>query len=409
MMPGQLDAAPSIPVFAEHVEAKAAEALNVLIFAHGGGDAPIHAEQLIPIRASLTALVDCLFPCKGDYADFSGADSLDGIDYTHPTRVAMLAVVIGRTLGMARSELVSVAMAGALMNVGYLALRRSLLDEPRRLLEGEWEEHIHTHPSRGTHLLARSDLPDDCLWAIAQHHERWNGSGYPAGLRGEAISHHARILAVADTYVSLRSVRPHRLPVDAETALEEVVAGSGRLFDPVVIDSFEDAIARFTGVVRPARASVTSTSVADAAADEYAASQRNAANAFDAAAPVKPDVAPADKAEEQSLSRPRIAREAQSRISEPSAGDRPICGAPPPANAADTAPPAPLPRRPLTKRRATVRRHARRLLRSAEQRHGHGLFSPAFYVEAALRGHWPVDRPFPSGRGDSACHRRSVW
>jgi hypothetical protein len=64
MTTDQAGAIPSIPVFAGHVESKAAEVLNVLIFAHGGGDVPIHAEQLIPIRASLTSLVDCLFPIK---------------------------------------------------------------------------------------------------------------------------------------------------------------------------------------------------------------------------------------------------------------------------------------------------------------------------------------------------------
>ncbi|TAK57466.1 MAG: HD domain-containing protein, partial [Dehalococcoidia bacterium] len=280
----QSGAAPSIPIFSAHAEAKAAEALNVLIFAHGGGGEPIHEEQLATLRWSLTGLVDCLFPINGDYADFGGVDSLDGIDYVHPTRVAALAVVIGRMLDMRRSELISLAMAAALMNVGYLALRRSLLDQPRRLLEGEWEEHIHTHPGRGTALLAQAGLFDDSLRAIEQHHERWDGSGYPAGATGGAISRSARILAVADTYVSLRSVRPHRPPVDAEPALEEIAAGRGKLFDPDVIDAFEDVIARFSGAMRPSRAGTIATTAAVAASEEHSAAQRDGSDAIDTAA-----------------------------------------------------------------------------------------------------------------------------
>lgn len=388
MMPEQPGTVPSIPIFAGHVEAKAAEALNVLIFAHGGGDAPIHADQLIPIRASLTALVDCLFPYKGDYADFSGADSLDGIDYTHPIRVATLAIVIGRTLGMPRSELINVAMAAALMNVGYLALRRSLLDEPRRLLEGEWEEHIQTHPSRGEHLLARSGLADDCLCAIAQHHERWNGAGYPAGLSGEAISRHARVLAVADTYVSLRSVRPHRPPVDAETALREVATGGGRLFDPEMIAAFEDVIARFTGVMRPERATASSAPIAEAAIDGSVASQRDGGNTADATAPVKPEsAANADEADEQPSFRPRVARGRPPRAPQPLEDDRAVRAAPPPQSAGALTP-RPMP----TKRPAPAGRRARRISRRARPRHDRGLFSPELYVDAALRGRWLSDR-----------------
>lgn len=399
--PDRTSPAPSIPIFAGHVEAKAAEALNVLIFAHGGGDAPIHAEQLVTIRASLTSLVDCLFPINGDYADFAGADSLDGIDYIHPTHVASLAVVIGRELGMPRSELINVAMAAALMNVGYLALRRSLLDQPRRLLEGEWEEHIRTHPDRGVKLLARSGLADDCLRAIEHHHERWDGSGYPAGLRGDAISRHARIIAVADTYVSLRSIRPHRPPVDAEVALEEVALGRGKIYDPKLVDAFEDVIARFTGITRPDRTESGASSAARATAEAHATAQRDGADTIDAAteATVEPSYTADDADEPPPPPGARRARRTNEAATGTPAEPRSAAGATPGVERLNVAPTAlPRSRHVAQSGPASVappRRRPRRRSSGATARRvrpRHGLFAPKLYVDAAVDGRWPLDR-----------------
>jgi len=388
---------PSIPIFSANAEAKAAEALNVLIFAHGGGEEEIVEDQLSTLRWSLTGLVDCLFPIKGDYADFGGADSLDGIDYVHPTRVATLAAVIGRMMGMQRTALIKLALAAALMNIGYLALRRSLLDQPRRLLEGEWEEHIHTHPDRGVKLLAESGLADECIRAVAQHHERWDSSRYPAGVEGESISPFARILAVADTYVSLRSVRPHRPPVNAETALEEIAAGRGKFFDPDVVDAFEDAIAQFSGIMRASRAESVATASASVDAEEYAAAQRDGTTAAEVAdtATIEPGC---DMAGEEELlsSAPAPARRARPREAVAIAGERAaaarrlsIVDGPPVAapragrRAAGAAPPAAA---------QPKRRHRPR--RSAPRRHDlhRGLFAPSLYVDASLSGRWPVER-----------------
>ncbi len=393
MMPEMSGAAPSLPLFSAHAEAKVAEALNVVMFAHGGGDEPIRDEQLATLRMSLTGLVDCLFPINGDYADFGGVDSLDGIDYVHPTRVAALSAVIGRTLSMRRTELIGLALAAALMNVGYLALRRSLLDEPRRLLEGEWEEHVHTHPVRGVALLAESGLPDDSLRAVAEHHERWDGSGYPAGLRGEAISRHARILAVADTYVSLRSIRPHRPPVDAERALEEIASDRGRLFDPEVVDAFEDVIADFTGIMRASRTAAAATANAAVSTEESVASQRDGAATADAEVLSTSDAAIdiGDGEERLAVFRPRKARNQPHRKDKPPAGVQVIAPVQPRPSPADA---AAWPTRmssaetpPVAPRRVRLRRPARR-----PYHHRRGLYATMLYVDAAVCGRWPVDR-----------------
>ena len=131
------------------------EALNVVILVHGSDRQPFQYDQLVQLQTCLTRMVDALFPAVGDTVDFSGPDSLDGNEYVHPIKVAELAILIGRELGKPRSALIDLAMAAALMNIGNLALHGSVLEEPRHLLEGEWEQHEHTHPAQGVALLDR--------------------------------------------------------------------------------------------------------------------------------------------------------------------------------------------------------------------------------------------------------------
>lgn len=373
-MPERARDAPPVPLFTTHVEAKAMEALNVLMLVHGAGGGPLREGRLAPLRAGVTRIVDCLFPATGDSADFSGITSVDGSDYVHPIKVAALAAVIGRFIGMPRSALINLTTSAALMNVGYLALRRSILDEPRHLLDGEWEQTVHTHPGEGVALLAHSGLPEHCLKAIAQHHERWDGSGYPDRLRSEAISLDARILAVADTYISLRSLRPYRQAVDAVEALQEIASESGRLFDPEVIDAFEEVIARYTGVTLPGRAASP-----DPAPDEEPPNtQRDdvdrAGRPLDADTPVRDTGDATRQRDSRAGARPVLAPPAERTA--------PPRRRPPPAPAGATRPPPgvtvptplqpPLParrRRPRTRRKST-------------------LFATGLYVDAAVRGGW---------------------
>lgn len=354
------------------------EALNVLMLVHGADGGPLREDQLAPLRAGVTRIVDCLFPDTGDYAEFSGINSLDGSDYVHPVKVAVLAAVIGRSLSMPRSSLINLTMSAALMNVGYLALRRSILDEPRHLLDGEWEQTVHTHPHEGVALLAQSGLPDDCLQAIAQHHERWDGSGYPGRLRGEAIAIDARILAVTDTYVSLRSLRPYRQAVAADEALQEIASESGRLFDPEIVDAFEEVIARYTGIMRPERAA----SPGPAPDEERPSPQRNdgyrAGRPLDADAPVRDTDAAAGQRSShpgaRSIPPPPAERTALPHRRAPLA----------PGSAAhltpEVIPPAaPPPQPPLPVRRGRPR--ARKQT----------LFATRLYLDAALHGRWASD------------------
>ena len=385
------------PVFSVGAEFHAMEVLNVLIVVHAADASPIEAAQLTDLYAAVTRIVDCLFPIKGDSADFSGTDVLEGSDYTHPIKVAELAVVVGHSMGMPRSALIRLAMSAALMNIGYVALRRSLFDEPQRLRENEWEEHVHSHPHQGLALLARSGLPDECLRAIAQHHERWDGSGYPGGLRSDAIVRDARILAVADSYVSLRSLRPYRQAVGANEALREIVSNSGTLFDPQVVEAFEEIIARFTGSTRPEHAGAERAQAsADALAEGHEA-QRNgigqADGLQDASRPVLDAEHDGESRESHTGARRSEVLAAQGATAYSDAGSA-IGRVPAPSVSADagSTPAATKPIRAVQPAAAPPpppmragRRRAQRLW------HRQGtLFSTRPYVDAAMRGAWTL-------------------
>jgi hypothetical protein len=220
-------------------------ALNGFFLLYSHAARPISETDIQQIMVPLTHMVDCLFPECGDDEDFAGADTLDGVDYIHPVKVAQLAAVMGRHCGWPRSRLIMTALAATLMNVGYVALRRSVVDEPRQLVSGEWEQHVEAHPTEGVALLSNAGLPAGVMAAIAQHHERWDGSGYPKRLRAEQIVEEARFIAVADAYVSLRSYRPDRPRVDAQEALRILRDDSDAFFAPGLVDMLAELVAKY--------------------------------------------------------------------------------------------------------------------------------------------------------------------
>jgi HD-GYP domain-containing protein (c-di-GMP phosphodiesterase class II) len=388
MMPEQAHTGHAVPLFSAHVEAKAMEALNVVIMVHGADRQPFKFDQLVQLQTCLTHLVDALFPPVGDTVDFSGLDSLDGNEYTHPIKVAELAIVIGRELGKPRSALIDLAMSAALMNIGNLALRSSIIEEPRHLLEGEWEQHEHTHPAQGVSLLEGSGISDAAILAVGQHHERWDGSGYPEGLRDEQIARNARILGVADTFVSLRSIRPYRAAVPFETALRRVAEESGKLFDPEIVDAFQQIIVRYAGiVVAPSARSASAFEATLAAAGGITQPTRRAKERVDEERavyrprfeepdepehqrprPERPRVAPAQRVDQRSTPVPLPARDVAARPVPTRVAA--IAPSPPATTVSRTTPSAPTQpmRRPRRRRRT--------------------LFSTSFYVDSAVRGAW---------------------
>jgi HD-GYP domain-containing protein (c-di-GMP phosphodiesterase class II) len=124
-----------------------------------------------------------------------------------------------------------------LHDIGKLEVDRAILDKPGALDPEELEE-IRTHPERGARMIRRVRSLRPSLNCVLHHHERWDGSGYPHGLGGDAIPLEARILAVADAYDAMTSQRPYREPRTREEALAEVERCAGSQFDPQIARVF---------------------------------------------------------------------------------------------------------------------------------------------------------------------------
>lgn len=153
----------------------------------------------------------------------------------HQRRVAQLAVAIAREMGFSLNRLEGIKVAGLLHDIGKIAIPMEILNKPGELnhLEGEF---VKSHCQSGSDLLKNIDFPWPVLEAILQHHERLDGSGYPAGLTDKDIILEARIIGVADVVEAMMNARSYGPAQGIDRALKEIHHQSGILYDPEVVD-----------------------------------------------------------------------------------------------------------------------------------------------------------------------------
>jgi HD-GYP domain-containing protein (c-di-GMP phosphodiesterase class II) len=159
----------------------------------------------------------------------------------HNLRVARLCVHIGRQMSMSGAELRVLARAGLLHDIGKLGIPDSVLAKHSALDESEWNL-MRTHPEMGLTLLDRAGQSSREVLAVLYHHERLDGSGYPYGLRAEAIPIEARIVAVADTYDALISDRPYRQACSETEARRVLIEEAGSRLDARAVSALFDAL-----------------------------------------------------------------------------------------------------------------------------------------------------------------------
>ena len=155
----------------------------------------------------------------------------------HSERVTQWAVSIAKEMGCSEEEIESLTFAGHLHDIGKIGIRDQILMKPGKLTDEEYEI-IKTHPVIGAEIVGHLGLLQAETSIIRHHHERWDGQGYPDGLKGLQIPKLSRILAVADTYDAITSRRPYRDANSDEFALGEIVRNSGTQFDPEVVEAF---------------------------------------------------------------------------------------------------------------------------------------------------------------------------
>ena len=159
----------------------------------------------------------------------------------HSRRVTELTVALSGHLEVPSQQLAHIRRGAMLHDVGKMAIPDSILHKPGPLTDEEWEV-MRKHPVYAQQMLSGISYLEPALAIPFAHHEKWDGTGYPSQLAGEAIPLEARIFAVVDVYDALLSHRPYRPAWSHESALEHLVAQSGRHFDPVVVEGFLDLV-----------------------------------------------------------------------------------------------------------------------------------------------------------------------
>jgi len=177
----------------------------------------------------------------------------------HSARVGAYASGIARTMGLSAADCRLIYYAGLLHDYGKIGTRDDVLLKPSVLTPEEYA-HVKEHPLHTFRILSKMRFPED-LSAIplvaAAHHERWDGKGYPHGLKGEEMPLGSRIVAVADAYDAVAEERVYHESVEPEAALAEIVSRSGTYFDPVVAEAFVEFFEREIKTRRRNRAETT--------------------------------------------------------------------------------------------------------------------------------------------------------
>ncbi len=155
----------------------------------------------------------------------------------HNERVARISVDIGVAMGLGSQEIETLMLAGRLHDIGKIGVAQEILNK-RSVLDPDEFEQIRSHVSCGYRILRDIPFEGPVAMAVLQHHERYDGTGYPEGLAGEAILLEARILAVADVYEALSSDRPYRAGLGASDAAGYIFNNAGTHFCPTCVAAF---------------------------------------------------------------------------------------------------------------------------------------------------------------------------
>ena len=174
-------------------------------------------------------------------------DSVETLRYTveakdpytrgHSDRVSEFSVLIGKKLGLPEEQLRILRIGGLFHDIGKIGIPDNILQKESKLTDDEYSE-IKNHPSIGVHILGSAEIFKDIIPIVKHHHERYDGRGYPSGLKGEEIPYIARIAAVADTFDAMTSKRSYRDALDLQVVKDEIKRCEGTQFDPEIAEVF---------------------------------------------------------------------------------------------------------------------------------------------------------------------------
>ena len=199
-----------------------------------------HLEELVEQRtAELDRALDSLEDAYRSTlrALTAALETRDSETHGHSERVVSYSLRLGREYGLNREEMKALEFGSLLHDIGKIGVPDSILRKPAKLTEEEWVR-MREHPAHGQQILRGIEFLQGASRVVAQHHEKWDGSGYPLGLRAEDIDVCARIFSVADAFDAITSDRVYRRGKSYEEAAQELDDWVGTQFDPQVVKAF---------------------------------------------------------------------------------------------------------------------------------------------------------------------------
>ena len=230
-------------MISDELRHETAKSVNKIIdIAASGGSGP---SQMPDIGKHVENIVDELFSNRDIMINILDLSNYDNYTCSHSINVAILSIVLAMGLGFQRSETVGLGAGALLHDIGKVFINRNILLKNGPLTDEEFEL-IRKHPKDGfDYISKRYHIPLRHCGAILDHHEKFDGSGYPNRKKGTDISLYGRICAVADVYDALASKRPYREAIPPCECVEYILGSSGSQFDPQVVDVFSQRIAPY--------------------------------------------------------------------------------------------------------------------------------------------------------------------
>ncbi|MEW6243155.1 MAG: HD-GYP domain-containing protein [Bacillota bacterium] len=212
--------------------------------ARGAFTSQMNPGMAASVRKAVDLLVNEILSSREVVIGLVDIKSLHDHSFRHSVQVALMSIVVGKIMGLTRNELRELGTGTLLHDMGKLKIPDSIWNKKEELTAEEIQQ-IKRHPQEGYGILRNANVGLLAAHVAFQHHERYNGTGYPRGLVGEEIARYARICAVCDVFDAITSDRPYKPAAHPCEALSFIQKNAGALFDPVVVEAFLALVAPY--------------------------------------------------------------------------------------------------------------------------------------------------------------------